>query len=226
MKRKEGFLTQQRTVVLLFLAAIFLNVLVTKIVMLCMPGSTPGAEASRITKYFFAVLIVLLVPALWKTPLQIRWAALKVENRGAFAREMLEAAGISLILIAVIVICRLILNGRDPEAAARPWFGLYLNTHGRWFYPFSAVFQEFLIKGVMQENIRSLVPDGNRHLTAVMLGLFFASLHMNYPLYYLLGAGLLCFGTAYLYERDRNIWGSVLIHFVIGFMPRALGLKM
>lgn len=33
------------------------------------------------------------------------------------------------------------------------------------------------------------------------------------------------FGTGYLYERDRNIWGAALIHFVIGFMPRALGLK-
>jgi len=226
MNRKEGFLSQQLTVMLLFLVAVFLNVLVTKVVMMFTPGSTVQAEASRITKYFFAALIVLLVPALWKTPLQIRWAALKAGNLGSFGREMLEAAGISLVLIAVMVVYRLILNGRDAETATRPWFGLYLNTHGRWFYPFSAVFQEFLIKAVMQENVRSLVPDGNRHLTAVMIGLFFASLHMNYPLYYLLGAGLLCFGTAYLYERDRNIWGSVLIHFVIGFMPRALGLKM
>ena len=28
-----------------------------------------------------------------------------------------------------------------------------------------------------------------------------------------------------MYERDKNIWGTVLIHFVVGFMPRALGLK-
>lgn len=28
-----------------------------------------------------------------------------------------------------------------------------------------------------------------------------------------------------MYERDKNLWGTVLIHFVVGFMPRALGLK-
>ena len=58
----------------------------------------------------------------------------------------------------------------------------------------------------------------------VLTGLFFAVLHMNYQLYYLLGAGLLCMLTGYLYERDGNIWGAVLIHLTVGFMPRALGL--
>ena len=225
MKNKQGFLTQQTATVLLFLVAIFLNVLTTKVVMMLTPGADVTAEASRITKYFFAVLAVFLLFALWKTPLRIRWAALKAKSPKALGREMLEAAGISLILILVMVVVRLILNGRDPEAAARPWFGLYLNVHGRWFYPISAVFQELLIKALVQENVRCLSPNGNRHMTAGLTGLFFAILHMNYPLYYLLGAGLLCFGTAYLYEKDRNIWGSVLIHFVIGFMPRALGLK-
>ncbi len=226
MNRKQGFLTQQTATVLLLLVAVFVNVLTTKIVMMFTPGSTFAAEASRINKYFFGALGVLLLLALWKTPLRIRWAALKTGRRDAFGREMLEAAGISVILILAMVVWRLILNGRDAEAAARPWFGLYLDTHGRWFYPFSSVLQELLIKALVQENIRTLAPDGNRHLTAGLTGLFFAILHMNYPLYYLLGAGLLCYGTAYLYERDRNIWGSSLIHFVIGFMPRALGLKV
>ena len=226
MKKRPRILTQQLTVVLLFLSAILMNVLVTKGVMMFTPDSTVTKEASRINKYFFVALGIILIPALWKTPLTFRLAALKTGDRKAFSREMLEAAGISLVLIAGMVAYRLILNGQDPEAAARPWFGLYLGTHGRWFYPFSAVIQEFLIKAVVQENVHCLVPDGNRHLIAAMTGMFFAILHMNYPLYYLLGAGLLCFGTAYLYERDGNIWGSALIHFVIGFMPRALGLKI
>ena len=37
------------------------------------------------------------------------------------------------------------------------------------------------------------------------------------------GAFLLCFFTGLLYERDRNIWGSVIIHFALGFMPRCFG---
>jgi membrane protease YdiL (CAAX protease family) len=37
------------------------------------------------------------------------------------------------------------------------------------------------------------------------------------------GALVLCLVTGVLYERNRNIWGPVLIHFAIGFMPRCLG---
>ena len=87
------------------------------------------------------------------------------------------------------------------------------------------VAQEFFIKGVMQENFRSLKTPENKHLTIWINGIFFMILHMNYPVYYLICAGLLCIITGYLYERDKNIWGSTLIHFVVGFMPRALGLK-
>ena len=111
MNRKQGFLTQQTTVVLLFLVAVFVDVLTTKIVMLFTPGSTVEAEASRINNYFFVALGVLLLLALWKTPLRIRWAALKTGGRDIFRREMLEAAGISLLLIIVMVVYRLILNG-------------------------------------------------------------------------------------------------------------------
>ena len=220
-KEKNTFLDQKRTVVLASLTAILLNILVTKIMLL----ANPALDASMINKVYFAVIAVFFVLLIWKTPMTFSLNALKTGEKKKFRREMLEAAVISLILIAGMIVWRLILNGKDPEAAGRPFFGLYLGIHGRWFYPISAVLQELFIKGLIQENFCSLSPDENRHFTVAVNGIFFAILHMNYPLYYLIGAGLLCIGTGYLYERDRNIWGSSLIHFVIGFMPRALGLK-
>ncbi len=59
-------------------------------------------------------------------------------------------------------------------------------------------------------------------ITAWITSVFFI-LHMQYALYYMTGALLLCLVTGILYEKDRNIWGSILIHFAIGFMPRCLG---
>ena len=224
-KEKNTFLDQKRTVVLAALTAILLNILVTKIMLLTNPALDAQRDASMINKVYFAVVAVFFVLLIWKTPMTFSLNALKTGEKKKFRREMLEAAVISLILIAGMIVWRLILNGKDPEAVGRPFFGLYLGIHGRWFYPISAVLQELFIKGLIQENFRSLSPDENRHFTVAVNGIFFAVLHMNYPLYYLIGAGLLCIGTGYLYERDRNIWGSSLIHFVIGFMPRALGLK-
>jgi len=216
---------QKQTVALAALSAILLNILVTKLMLLFGPAVDAQKDASMINKVYMAVLVAGSALLLWKSPMTFRLDALKPGTGKCFRREMLEAGAVSLVLITGMLVWRAVLNTKDPAAAARPVFGLYPFIHGRWFYPVSAVLQEFFIKGVVQENFRSLSPAGSRHYTVIMTGMFFAALHANYPLYYLLGAGLLCVGTGYLYERDRNIWGSALIHFVIGFMPRALGLK-
>ncbi|MBQ9008873.1 MAG: CPBP family intramembrane metalloprotease [Clostridia bacterium] len=216
---------QRQTVTAIALIAILLNILVTKVMLQLNPALDAQNDASLINKIYFVILGVAFVFLLWKGPLKMRWDALKPGSKKEFLREMAQAAGISAALIVLMILCRLILNAKNPEVNARPFFGLYLGIHGRWFYPFSAVLQELVIKGLMQDNFRCLSPDGNRHFTVMVNAIFFACLHMNFPLYYLIGAGILCAGTGYLYERDRNIWGSALIHFVIGFMPRALGLK-
>lgn len=210
--------------VMMILAALFLDVIVTKAVILIKPDMDPWRNASEINKVYMGPLAVLIILFWLKTPLVIRWSALKIPPARKFAREMLEAACVSLLLILGMIGIRLWMNAHDPAAAARPWFGLYLHIHGRWFYLFSVVLQEIMIKAFTQENIRLLNTSGNRHVTMVLTGLFFAVLHMNFQLYYLLGAGLLCMLTGYLYERDGNIWGAVLIHLTVGFMPRALGL--
>jgi len=225
MNTKQDLRVRQVTVIFVLLFMILSLVVTTKVIMMVSPGITVEAKASTINKYFFGVMTPFLLLILFKTPMTCRWEALKAGDQKAFRREMLQAAGISAVLIAIMIAARLIMNARNPEIAARPFFGLYLNVHGRWFYPLSVVVQELMIKALMQENIRCLVPNENRHFTAILTGLFFAVLHMNYPLYYLLFAGVLCFGTAYMYERDGNIWGAVLIHFVVGFLPRAFGLK-
>lgn len=224
-KKTNTLLSQKTAVVFAAFSAILLNILVTKIMILINPSLDAHQDGNMINKVVFAVLGVFFVLLIWKTPMKFELNALKIKDRRRFAREMIGAVIISLILIAGMIVFRLYLNGSDPEAAARPIFGLYLGIHGRWFYPISAVLQELFIKALMQENFRSLSPDGNKHFTVAVNSIFFAAMHMNYPLYYLIGAGLLCIVTGYLYERDRNIWGSSLIHFVIGFMPRALGLK-
>ncbi len=210
--------------VMVLLGALFLEIVVTKTVILIRPDMDPWRNASEINKVYMGALAILVILFWLKTPLVIRWAALKIPSPRKFAREMLQAACVSLILLLAMIGIRLWMNAHDPDAAARPWFGLYLYIHGRWFYLFSVILQEIMVKAIIQENIRLVNATGNRHVTVILTGLFFAVLHMNFQLYYLIGAGLLCMLTGYLYERDGNIWGSVLIHLTLGFMPRALGL--
>ena len=223
LKQWKG-LDHAMSLFLLLLAALLLEVVVTKALLLIWPEREAGWSASDINKFFIPAMTLLIIPFWLKTPLEIRWSALKFRDRRMIGRELLVAVLCSAAIVLAIVGVRLWLNAHDPEAAARPWFGLYLNIHGRWFYPLSVVLQEIMIKAFVQENIRRANTTDNKHITVILTGLFFAVLHMNYDLYYLIAAGLLCMLTGYLYERDGNIWGAVLIHFTLGFMPRALGM--
>ena len=72
--------------------------------------------------------------------------------------------------------------------------------------------------------VSSVIFHGTGVIKAAWItAVFFFSLHMQYPLFYMTGALLLCLVTGVLYEKNRNIWGAVLIHFAIGFLPRCLG---
>ena len=56
-----------------------------------------------------------------------------------------------------------------------------------------------------------------------MTALFFFVLHMGYNLPMMFGAAVLCVVTGYLYEKNKSVYGSILIHFIIGFVPKIIG---
>ena len=222
----KKILSDKSSAVIIFLVlTVFLQVLSFKILQIVIPKVIIADYASFMTKILMVILALEFAFFLWKTPLEINFEVFKVKKECNFAREVTEAVVISAIIVVGMLVYRFYLNGINAEVAARPAFGLYLNIHARWFYPVSVPVQEFLIKAVVQHNIGTINEKISKHFTVWVTSLFFGILHMAYPMYYILGAVFLCALTGYMYERDKNIWGTVLIHFVVGFMPRALGLK-
>lgn len=213
------------TVIIFLVLTVFLQVLSFKILQIVIPEVIIADYANFMTKILMVILALEFAFFFWKTPLEINFEVFKVKKECNFAREVTEAAVISAIIIVCMIVYRFYLNGVNAEVAARPAFGLYLNIHARWFYPVSVLVQELLIKAVVQHNIGTIDKKISKHFTVWVTSLFFGILHMAFPMYFLLGAVFLCALTGYMYERDKNIWGTVLIHFVVGFMPRALGLK-
>lgn len=213
------------TVIIFLVLTVFLQVLSFKILQIVIPEVIIADYANFMTKILMVILALEFAFFFWKTPLEINFEVFKIKKECNFAREMAEATAISVIIIICMLIYRFYLNGINAEVAARPPFALYLNIHARWFYPISVLVQELLIKAVVQHNIGTMNEKISKHFTVWVTSLFFGILHMAFPMYFLLGAVFLCALTGYMYERDKNIWGTVLIHFVVGFMPRALGLK-
>lgn len=146
--------------------------------------------------------------------------ATKEELKGALMR----GGRISLGIAVGIVIVRLVLTCFDPSISGRPWFKPDFLYQTRWLYLLVVIIQEFLSKGLLQEKFKELFGPGHLHLSIWACGISFFMFHFGYPLYFMAGAALLSVVTGYIYEKDRCIWGCVLIHFCLGFLPRAMGL--
>ncbi len=138
-------------------------------------------------------------------------------------KDLIIAGIMCVAMIVILFVIRLVQNFFFPEIAERPWFGLYLGTYMRWFYPISAVLQELFVKGIVEDNITASCKKYNKHFSVWMTALFFFVLHMGYDLPMMFGAAVLCVVTGYLYEHTKSVWGSILIHFIIGFVPKIIG---
>lgn len=146
-----------------------------------------------------AILVVEMVLLACFTPMKFNRQAMRCSGKDS--RKVLAiSAVISLLIVAALVGFRLYMNAKNPVYREIPLFGLYLNVHTRWLYPFNIVFQEFFIKAFAQENIgialRGVGTDNSQNgsnriqtvLTALITAMFFFVLHLQYPLYYMTGA--------------------------------------
>ncbi|MBQ3428696.1 MAG: CPBP family intramembrane metalloprotease [Mogibacterium sp.] len=240
MKSNRKTMSHTQSVMLFIIMTVGLHVLGMKIYGMIAHTDLISDYITYGSKILGVILVTEMILFARLTPMKCNWSALKA-SKEELKRSLPVCIAISLLIIAALIVFRLYMNAKNPVYREIPYFGLYLNVHTRWLYPLSIVFQEFFIKAFVQDNIGITLcgygqmdfPDAlKKHtnvntrqaiITAWITAVFFFILHMQYPLFYMTGALLLCLVTGVLYERNRNIWGAVLVHFAIGFMPRCLG---
>ena len=234
MKNNRKSINQTQAVILFMMLTITLHILGMKANGVIKESELISAYLDYGSKILGAILIAEMLLFIWLTPMKLNRQALRWYGKED-GKALMQSAAIALLIVAALLGFRFYMNAKNPAYREIPLFGLYLNVHTRWLYPLSIVFQEFFIKAFTQENIgialRNVGPEEKQNgsnkiqalLTALITSMFFFVLHLQYPLYYMTGAFLLCFVTGLLYERDRNIWGAVMVHFAIGFLPRCFG---
>lgn len=215
-------LTPALATILFLLTAIACQVVVIKIFPAVTGKPLIESNAYILTRVMEGYLIVLSVLFAIFTRFKIHFECFN-PGRERIKKDLIIGAIMSAALIVILVIIRLVQNQLFPEIAQRPWFGLYLTTYMRWFYPISAVLQELFVKGIVEDNITASCKKYNKHFSVWITALFFFVLHMGYDLPMMFGAAVLCAVTGYLYENTKSVWGSILVHFVIGFVPKILG---
>ncbi len=170
-----------------------------------------------------AIALLMLPIILKTTSFSIRDIGLKVSNpKATFVPDVLIAVGIVVVLsVAKAVILKLSPGVFPDNAPFFIWSNLGVSDA---FYIFTAVLQEFLARGVMQENLRRIFTgEKGEYMSVIISAILFGALHIAHGFTYMIGAVILLGTLGVLYNKQRNIWGLSIIHFVFGEIALILG---
>lgn len=211
---------EKNTLILFILLSIALYCIGLKILTMIMPSVRKDITARMMEGITIFLTIIFSI----FTDVKIRKTGFVAPKKNIL-NTLVRGCIISVGIVIVFIIIRIVMTYFNPEVANRPIFKLYLNIGTRKYYLLIAFVQEFLAKAVMQENMDRLVGEDNTFLSITICSLILIIFHTGYPLYYMIFAGILGMVTGYIYKKDKCIWGCVIIHFCLGFLPRAMGLK-
>ena len=168
------------------------------------------------TKMIEAISIVMFFIILKTTSFSIKDMGIRINNyKDTFGMAALISIGGTAAVMLLKVLMLQFIPQFFPEDA--PFWDWKILGFADLIYPFTAVLQEFLARSVMQENLRRIfVGKSADAMSVIVSSLIFGVLHIAYGLPLMLGAALLLGALGMLYNRQRNIWGLSIIHFVLG----------
>jgi PAS domain S-box-containing protein len=158
-----------------------------------------------------------------KTDFTVEELGLKIKKpKQTFGLAIIISAGVvGLLMIAKLVISKIAPTFFDESAPFWNWdIGLY-----SWFsYIFTCIIQEFLARSMIYGSIRKMFDGKHSSLVAILLSsLLFGAVHIAHGFMYMVAAIILLGAMGGLYEKQRNIWGVTIIHFVLGQAACCLG---
>lgn len=168
------------------------------------------------SKMIEAISIVMFFIILKTTSFSLKDMGIKINDyKDTFGLAALISIGGTVAVVLLKVIMLQFVPDFFPEGA--PFWDWKILGFADLIYPFTAVLQEFLARSVMQENLRRIFVGKHADMLSVLVAsLVFGALHIAYGLPLMLGASILLGSLGMLYNRQRNIWGLSIIHFVLG----------
>ena len=160
--------------------------------------------------------ILMLAFILRHTSLTWRELGITTTEPGKTVRTALIVAVCAFgFLCGLKWICRLIDPGCfEPDA---PFLDLSRFGLRQILYVLTAGIQEFLARSVMQGNLKRIMVGKRPGLLAILLSsLIFAALHIHYGFVFMVGSAILGGLEGILYEKQQNIFGVWIVHWVFG----------
>ena len=158
-----------------------------------------------------------------KTDFSFEELGLKIKD---YKNTFLPAIGISLALVALLMAVKMVVLRLAPGfiPADAPFWNWNIGLYGWIGYIFCCIIQEFLARSMLYGSIRKMF-DGKHAVTVaiVLSTLLFGAVHLGHGFMYMAGAMILLGSLGGLYEKQRNIWGVAIIHYVMGEAATCLG---
>ena len=160
--------------------------------------------------------LLMLIFILRRTSLSWRDLGITAREPGKTVRTALAVALCGFLFLAGLKgICRWIdPNCFEPQA---PFIDFSRFGLRQVLYVFTAGIQEFLARSVMQGNLKRIIPGKHPGVLAICLSsLIFAALHIHLGFVFMAGAAILAGLEGILYEKQQNMFGVWIVHWVFG----------
>ena len=159
----------------------------------------------------------------WITVRENVMLGLKIKN----SKETFGIAfAISATVVALLAAVKLVLLKSNSGffAEGTPFWNWNIGLYSWISYLFTSVLQEFLARSMIYGSIRKMFDGKNGTVVAIVLSsLLFGAVHIAHGFMYMAAAMILLGALGGLYEKQRNIWGVAIIHYVLGQAACCLG---
>lgn len=160
--------------------------------------------------------ILMLLFILCRTSLTWRDLGIVTHEPGKTVRTALIISACTVVFLFVLKGVARLLNPNCFEPNA-PFFDPGRFGLRQILYVFTAGIQEFLARSVIQGNLRRITVGKHTGALAIVLSsLIFAGMHIHLGFLFMLGAAILAGLEGILYEKQQNVLGVWIVHWVFG----------
>ena len=176
-----------------------------------------------LTQVINAMVFVFAIIIYKKTDFTVEELGLKIQKpKQTFGGAII----ISVILVGLLMLAKLVVLKLSPTFFSEdaPFWNWDLGLYAWVSYVFTCIIQEFLARSMIYGSIRKMFDGKHATIIAVLLSsLLFGAVHIAHGFVYMVSAIVLLGALGGVYEKQRNIWGVAIIHYVLGQAAGCLG---
>ena len=172
------------------------------------------------TKIIEGIAFLMFICIIAFTSLSLKDMGLFVLPR-KFIRSLARVMPVTIVAIVVMILINLVARlfvgyefkpkfiGGSPEG-----FINYLGV---------CILQEFLARGVIQTSVGNLIRfKWQRFSNVIIAAMIFSLMHLPFGFVFMMGSFVMGITLGIVYEKQQNIWGCVVLHWLVGYLAMAM----